>query len=40
VYDELSNLEGRGIPLLIVGPDQSEQVSKPMEKIMKDLLVP
>src|SRR5882724_2252596 len=40
VYDELSNLEERGIPLLIVGPDQSEQVSKPMEKIMKDLLVP
>ena len=34
------NLEERGIPLLIVGPDQSEQVSKPMEKIMKDMLVP
>ncbi len=40
VYDELSNLEERGIPLLIVGPDQSEQVAKPMEKIMKEMLVP
>ena len=40
VYDELSNLEERGIPLVIVGPDQSEQVAKPMEKIMKEMLVP
>ncbi len=40
VYEELANLEERGIPLLIVGPEQSEQVSKPMEKIMKDMLVP
>ena len=39
VYDELSNLEERGIPLVIVGPDQSEQVAKPMEKIMKEMLV-
>jgi hypothetical protein len=40
VYEELSNLEERGIPLLVVGPEQSEQVAKPMEKIMKELLVP
>ncbi|MGZ8443813.1 MAG: ABC transporter substrate-binding protein [Candidatus Binatia bacterium] len=40
LYDELNNFEERGIPLLIVGPEQSELVSKPMEKIMKDLLVP
>ncbi len=40
LYDELNNLEERGIPLLIVGPEQSELVSKPMEKIMKDILVP
>ena len=37
---ELNNLEERGIPLLIVGPEQSELVSKPMEKIMRDILVP
>ena len=40
LYDELSNLEERGIPLLVVGPEQSEQVSKPMERIMKEILVP
>ena len=40
LYDELNNLEERGIPLLIVGPEQSELVTKPMEKIMKDILVP
>jgi hypothetical protein len=40
VYEELSNFEERGIPLLVVGPEQSEQVAKPMEKIMKELLVP
>jgi iron(III) transport system substrate-binding protein len=40
LYDELDNLEERGIPLLVVGPDQTEQLSKPMEKIMKDVLVP
>ncbi len=39
-YEELSNLEERGIPLLVVTPEQSEQVAKPMEKIMKDILVP
>ena len=40
VYDELNNLEERGIPLLIVGPEQSNQVSKAMAKIMKEILVP
>jgi len=40
VYEELSHLEERGIPLLVVTPEQSEQVSKAMEKIMKELLVP
>jgi iron(III) transport system substrate-binding protein len=40
VYEDLSNLEERGIPLLVVGPEQSEQVAKPMEKIMKEVLVP
>lgn len=40
IYEELTNLEERGIPLVIVGPDQSELVAKPMEKIMKDILVP
>src|SRR5215208_7513070 len=29
LYDELNNLEERGIPLLIVGPEQSELVAKP-----------
>jgi len=40
IYEELTNLEERGIPLVIVSPEQSEQVAKPMEKIMKEVLVP
>ena len=40
LYEELDNLEERGIPLLVIGPDQTEQLSKPMEKIMKEVLVP
>ena len=40
LYDDLNNLEERGIPLLVVGPEQSELVAKPMERIMKDILVP
>ena len=40
LYEELANLEERGVPLVIVGPDQSEHVSKPMGRIMKDILVP
>ena len=40
LYDELSHLEERGIPVLVVTPEQSEKISKPMEKIMKEILVP
>ena len=40
LYDDLNNLEERGIPLLVVGPEQSELVAKAMERIMKDILVP
>lgn len=39
-YEELSSLEERGIPLLVVTPEQSEQVTRPMEKIIKEILVP
>jgi iron(III) transport system substrate-binding protein len=38
-YEELSNLEERGIPVLVVTPEQSEKIQKPMEKIMKELLI-
>jgi hypothetical protein len=40
VYEELTNLEERGIPVLVVTPEQSEKIAKPMEKIMKEILVP
>jgi hypothetical protein len=40
LYEEISNLEEKGVPLLVVTPEQSEQIAKPMERIMKDLLVP
>jgi len=40
LYEELSNLEERGIPVLVVTPEQSEKIAKPMEKIMKEILVP
>ena len=39
MYDELANLEERGIPLHVVTAEQTDQVSKAMEKIMKELLV-
>ena len=39
MYEELTNLEERGVPLYVVTPEQTDQVSKAMEKIMKDLLV-
>jgi len=39
-YEELANLEERGIPVLVVTPEQSEKIAKPMEKIMKEILVP
>ena len=40
LYEELTNLEERGVPVLIVTPEQSEKIAKPMEKIMKEILVP
>jgi iron(III) transport system substrate-binding protein len=39
LYEELSNLEERGLPLVIVTPEQTEEIAKPMQKIMKELLV-
>jgi len=39
MYEELTNLEERGVPLYVVTPEQTDQVSKAMEKIMKELLV-
>jgi iron(III) transport system substrate-binding protein len=38
-YEELSDLEEKGVPLLVITPEQSEEVTKPMEKIMRELLV-
>jgi ABC-type Fe3+ transport system substrate-binding protein len=38
-YEELSDLDEKGVPLLVVTPEQTEEVLKPMEKIMKELLV-
>lgn len=40
VYEELNNLEEKGVKLQVVTAEQTEQVSKAMEKIMKDILVP
>jgi len=39
MYDELANLEERGVSLHVVTAEQTDQVSKAMEKIMKELLV-
>ena len=39
MYDELANLEERGVPLYVVTAEQTDRVSKAMEKIMKELLV-
>ena len=38
-YDELANLEEKGVPLYVVTAEQTDQVSRAMEKIMKELLV-
>ncbi len=38
LYEELSNLEEKGVPLLTITAEQSEAVLKPMEKIMKELM--
>ena len=39
VYEELSNLEEKGVNLHIVTAEQTDQLSKAMEKIMKEMLV-
>ena len=39
VYEELSDLDEKGVPLLVITPEQTEEVTKPMEKIMRELLV-
>ncbi len=39
MYEELSNLEEKGVPILMVSPEKAEEVAKPMEKIMKEILV-
>jgi iron(III) transport system substrate-binding protein len=39
LYPELANLEERGIPLVVVTPEQTGEVAKPMQKIMKEILV-
>ena len=38
-YEELSDMDERGIPILVITPEQTEEVRKPMENIMKELLV-
>ena len=38
-YEELSDMDERGVPLLVITPEQTEEVRKPMENIMKELLV-
>ncbi|HTM10151.1 MAG TPA: extracellular solute-binding protein [Verrucomicrobiae bacterium] len=39
LYEELSDLDEKGVPLLVVTPEQTAELTKPMEKIMKELLV-
>ncbi len=39
VYEELANLEEKGVALYVVSAEQTDLVSKAMEKIMKELLV-
>ena len=39
VYEELANLEEKCVPLLVVTAQNTDEVAKPMEKIMKELLV-
>jgi iron(III) transport system substrate-binding protein len=40
LYEEITHLDEKGVPLLVVTPEQAEQVAKPMQRIMKELLVP
>jgi iron(III) transport system substrate-binding protein len=39
MYEELNNLEEKGVTLHVVTAEQTNQVSKAMEKIMKEMLV-
>ena len=39
VYDELSNLEEKGVHLFVVTAERTDELAKPMEKIMKELLI-
>jgi len=39
VYEELANLDEKGVALYVVTAEQTDQVAKAMEKIMKELLV-
>ncbi len=39
VYEELANLEEKGVPLLVVTAQNTDEVAKPMEENMKELLV-
>ena len=39
IYEELVNLEERGIALSVVTAEQTDEVAKAMEKIMRELLV-
>ena len=38
-YEELANLEERGVPLHVVTAEQTDRLTKAMEKIMKEMLV-
>ena len=38
-YEELSDLDEKGVPLFVITPEQTAEVTKPMEKIMRELLV-
>src|SRR4030095_1096102 len=40
LYDELTNLEERAFRVLVVTREKSKKIAKPMEKIMKEILVP
>ena len=38
-YEELANLEERGVPLHVVTAEQTDRLTRAMEKIMKEMLV-
>lgn len=39
IYDDLNNLDEKGVTLHVVTPEATDRVSKAMEKIMKEVLV-